>query len=581
MLKKKTKSAASFTPIRFGLLCVAILGCLGLLLVRVGWLQIISPDNLVKQEDMRSLREEPVAVERGMISDREGRPLAVSVPVSAIWIDPQTTMEKGGVGYGPRWQAMAEALHLNLGELAQRVQSHPHARFLYLARQINPEQAEWIDKLHLPGVYLRDESRRFYPAGHVAANLLGFTNVDNQGIEGVEKSFNAQLTGKPGRRLERKDKHGNVIENITEVPPVPAHNLQLSIDERLQALVYRELNNAVAFNKAESGSAVLVDVNTGEVLAMANSPSYNPNNLSGTPKEAMRNRTITDVFEPGSTVKPMVVMTALQRGVVRENSVLNTVPYRINGHEIKDVARYSELTLTGVLQKSSNVGVSKLALAMPSSALVDTYSRFGLGKATNLGLVGERSGLYPQKQRWSDIERATFSFGYGLMVTPLQLARVYATIGSYGIYRPLSITKVDPPVPGERVFPESLVRTVVHMMESVALPGGGGVKAAIKGYRIAIKTGTAKKVGPDGRYINKYIAYTAGVAPASHPRFALVVVINDPQAGKYYGGAVSAPVFGAIMGGVLRTMNIEPDALATGEKSEFVINQGEGTGGRS
>ena len=581
MLKKKTKSAASFTPIRFGLLCVAILGCLGLLLVRVGWLQIISPDNLVKQEDMRSLREEPVAVERGMISDREGRPLAVSVPVSAIWIDPQTTMEKGGVGYGPRWQAMAEALHLNLGELAQRVQSHPHARFLYLARQINPEQAEWIDKLHLPGVYLRDESRRFYPAGHVAANLLGFTNVDNQGIEGVEKSFNAQLTGKPGRRLVRKDKHGNVIENITEVPPVPAHNLQLSIDERLQALVYRELNNAVAFNKAESGSAVLVDVNTGEVLAMANSPSYNPNNFAGTAKDTMRNRAITDVFEPGSTVKPMVVMTALQRGIVNENTVLNTVPYRINGHEIKDVARYSELTLTGVLQKSSNVGVSKLALAMPSSALVDTYSRFGLGKATNLGLVGERSGLYPQKQRWSDIERATFSFGYGLMVTPLQLARVYATIGSYGIYRPLSITKVDPPVPGERVFPESLVRTVVHMMESVALPGGGGVKAAIKGYRIAIKTGTAKKVGPDGRYINKYIAYTAGVAPASHPRFALVVVINDPQAGKYYGGAVSAPVFGAIMGGVLRTMNIEPDALATGEKSEFVINQGEGTGGRS
>ena len=210
----------------------------------------------------------------------------------------------------------------------------------------------------------------------------------------------------------------------------------------------------------------------------------------------MRNRAITDVFEPGSTVKPMVVMTALQRGIVNENTVLNTVPYRINGHEIKDVARYSELTLTGVLQKSSNVGVSKLALAMPSSALVDTYSRFGLGKATNLGLVGERSGLYPQKQRWSDIERATFSFGYGLMVTPLQLARVYATIGSYGIYRPLSITKVDPPVPGERVFPESpLVRTVVHMMESVALPGGGGVKAAIKGYRIAIKTGTAKKSG--------------------------------------------------------------------------------------
>jgi len=295
----------------------------------------------------------------------------------------------------------------------------------------------------------------------------------------------------------------------------------------------------------------------------------------------MRNRAITDIFEPGSTVKPMVVMTALQRGVVKENSVLNTVPYRVNGHEIKDVARYNELTLTGVLQKSSNVGVSRLALAMPSSALVETYARFGLGKPTNLGLVGESSGLYPKKQRWSDIERATFSFGYGLMVTPLQLARVYATIGSYGINRPLSITKVDPPVAGQRVFDESLVKTVMHMMESVALPGGGGVKAAIKGYRIAIKTGTAKKVGPDGRYVNKYIAYTAGVAPASRPRFALVVVINDPQAGKYYGGAVSAPVFGAIMGGVLRTMNIEPDALPTNDKNELVTNRSEETSDRS
>ena len=276
------------------------------------------------------------------------------------------------------------------------------------------------------------------------------------------------------------------------------------------------------------------------------------------------------MFEPGSTVKPMVVMTALQRGVVTPRSVIKTVPYRINGHEISDVAWYDELTLTGILQKSSNVGVSRLALAMPASALTDTYSRFGLGKPANLGLVGESSGRFPQRKRWSDIDRATFSFGYGLMVTPLQLARVYATIGSFGIARPLSITRVDPPVAGERVFPEKTVRTVVNMMESVALPGGGGVKAAVRGYRIAIKTGTAKKVGVDGHYINKYIAYTAGVAPASKPRFALVVVINDPQGGKYYGGAISAPVFGSIMGGVLRTMNIEPDALPVNDPNQLV-----------
>jgi len=579
---KKPEDKASFVSWRFALLCGCILLALGGLLSRVAWLQVINPGKLVKEGDLRSLRVQAVPTSRGMISDRAGRPLAVSVPVNAIWADPKELHAGGGVTLDSRWKALSDALSIPLDQLAARVNANPKGRFVYLARQVNPAIGEYVKKLKLPGIHLREESRRYYPAGQVTSHLIGFTNIDGQGIEGIEKSFDKWLTGAPGERTVRKDRYGRVIEDISSVDSRAAHNLTLSIDERLQALVYRELNNAVAFNKAESGTAVLVDVNTGEVLAMANSPAYNPNNLTNTPKDLMRNRAITDIFEPGSTVKPMVVMTALQRGVVRENSVLNTVPYRVNGHEIKDVARYNELTLTGVLQKSSNVGVSRLALAMPSSALVETYARFGLGKPTNLGLVGESSGLYPKKQRWSDIERATFSFGYGLMVTPLQLARVYATIGSYGINRPLSITKVDPPVAGQRVFDESLVKTVMHMMESVALPGGGGVKAAIKGYRIAIKTGTAKKVGPDGRYVNKYIAYTAGVAPASQPRFALVVVINDPQAGKYYGGAVSAPVFGAIMGGVLRTMNIEPDALpTTNDRNELVTNRSEESSDRS
>ncbi|CAO95795.1 peptidoglycan glycosyltransferase FtsI [Erwinia tasmaniensis] len=578
---KRTEDQASFVSWRFALLCGCIfLGLVGLLL-RVAYLQVINPDRLVREGDMRSLRVQAIPTSRGMISDRAGRPLAVSVPVNAIWADPKELHDKGGITLDSRWKALSDALSIPLDQLAARVNANPNGRFVYLARQVNPAIGDYIRKLKLPGIFLREESRRYYPAGEVTSHLIGFTNIDGQGIEGVEKSFDKWLTGQPGERTVRKDRFGRVIEDISSVDSRAAHNLALSIDERLQAQVYRELNNAVAFNKAESGTAVLLDINTGEVLAMANSPAYNPNNLTGVTKDVMRNRAITDMFEPGSTVKPMVVMTALQRGVVHESSVLNTVPFRINGHEIRDVARYNELTLTGVLQKSSNVGVSRLALAMPSNALVDTYSRFGLGKATNLGLVGESSGLYPQKQRWADIERATFSFGYGLMVTPLQLARVYATLGSYGIYRPLSITKVDPPVAGERVFPEPLVRTVLHMMESVALPGGGGVKAAIKGYRIAIKTGTAKKVGPDGKFVNRYIAYTAGVAPASKPRFALVVVINDPQSGKYYGGAVSAPVFGAIMGGVLRTMNVEPDALPTIDKNEMVTNKNEALSGRS
>ncbi|WP_341266164.1 peptidoglycan glycosyltransferase FtsI [Morganella morganii] len=581
---KRPEEKASFISWRFALLCGGIGIALVALLTRVAYLQIINPDMLVKEGDMRSLRVQEIPTARGMISDRMGRPLAVSVPVNAVWADPKELADKGGVGDDTRWRALSEALNIPLEQVKSKVTANPKGRFVYLARQVNPTIGDYVKKLNLPGIYLQAESKRYYPSGSVTAHIIGVTNIDDEGIEGVEKSFDRWLTGVPGQRTVRKDRGGRVIEDTIARESQAGHNLTLSIDERLQALVYREISSAVALNKAESGTAILVDVNTREILAMANSPSYNPNNLQGTPKDAMRNRAITDIFEPGSTVKPLVVMTALNEKLIKPNDVMNTYPYRISGHEIKDVGRYAELTITGILQKSSNVGVSRLALAMPAQKLVDVYSRFGLGKPTNLGLVGESSGIYPSKKtRWSELERATFSFGYGLMVTPLQLARAYATIGSFGIYRPLSITKVDPPVPGTRVFPEPVMKTVVQMMESVALPGGGGTRAAIKGYRVAIKTGTAKKVGDDGKYVNRYIAYTAGVAPASRPRFALVVIINDPQGGKYYGGAISAPVFGAIMGGVLRTMNVEPDALTPEEQSdEVVINKPkEGTSGRS
>ena len=561
MKKKNDGDARNFTPVRFALLCVAILLSLGLLLGRVAWLQIVTPTSLVKQEDMRSLREVTIASPRGMITDREGRPLAVSVPVNAVWADPKTIISKGGVGYNERWQALARALHLSLSTLAERVNSNPGGRFIYLARQISPQQAEWVDDLNLPGINLREESRRFYPAGHVAANLIGFTNIDGQGIEGLEKSFNNQLMGKPGSRLVRKDKFGHVIENITEVTPVPAHQLQLSIDERLQTVTEDALDNAVTWNKAESGAAVLVNIATGEILSMASFPDFNPNNRDGAVLDDFRNRAISDTFEPGSTVKPLVIMTALQQGIVQPDSVIDTHPFYLDGHRIRDVGFYPELSLTGILQKSSDTGVSHLSLAMPVQKLLDTYKSFGFGDPTGLGLTGESSGLMPQRRYWSDLDRATFAFGYGLMVTPLQLAHVYATIGSFGIYRPLSITRIDPPVIGTRVMPEALVHQVELMMESVALPGGGGTKAAVRDYRVAVKTGTAKKIGDDGKYVDKYVAYTAGVAPASDPKFALVVVINNPQNGAYYGGAVSAPVFSQIMGDVLRLENVKPDGM--------------------
>lgn len=561
MKKKTSDPAGNFTPARFVLLCIAILGSLAFLLGRVAWLQIIKPDNLVKQEDMRSLREVAINAPRGMITDREGRPLAVSVPVQAVWADPKTVLAKGGVGFDDRWQALASALHISLSSLAARINSTPQGRFIYLVRQVDPSQAQWIDKLNLPGINLRDESRRFYPAGHVAANLLGFTNIDGQGIEGVEKSFNAQLTGKPGVRRVREDRYGHVIENLTEVSPIPAHNIQLSIDERLQTITEDALDNAVAWNKAESGAAVLINVQTGEILSMASFPDFNPNNREGATLNDFRNRAISDTFEPGSTVKPLVLMTALQQGLVQPDSVIDTHPYTLDGHRIRDVGYYPELSLTGILQKSSDTGVSRLSLAMPIQHLLDTYQGFGFGTSTGLGLTGESSGLLPQRKFWSQLDRATFAFGYGLMVTPLQLAHVYATIGSYGLERPLSITRIDPPVIGHQVMPEEIVHQVEHMMESVALPGGGGIKAAVRDYRVAIKTGTAKKIGDDGKYVDKYVAYTAGVAPASHPMFALAVVINDPQNGSYYGGAVSAPVFSQIMGDVLRIENVEPDGL--------------------
>lgn len=301
------------------------------------------------------------------------------------------------------------------------------------------------------------------------------------------------MTGKPGRRLVRKDKHGNVIENITEVPPVPAHNLQLSIDERLQTVTEDALDNAVRWNKAESGAAVLIKIDTGEILAMASYPDFNPNNRDSATLDDFRNRAISDTFEPGSTVKPLVIATALQQGIVQPDSVVDTHPFVLDGHRIRDVGYYPELSLTGILQKSSDTGVSHLSLAMPVQHLIDTYKAFGFGEPTGLGLTGESAGLMPHRRYWGQLDRATFAFGYGLMVTPLQLAHVYATIGGFGIARPLSITRIDPPVMGTRVMPESIVHSVEHMMESVALPGGGGTKAAVRDYRVAVKPARRRK----------------------------------------------------------------------------------------
>ncbi|ANF69978.1 cell division protein FtsI [[Haemophilus] ducreyi] len=457
-------------------------------------------------------------------------------------------------------EALAKANGEKYNNLMDRLYKAARQRFIYIARHRSENIAYYAQALKIDGMVLKAESRRFYPLAEEASQLIGFTDVDDQqGSEGLERSFNSLLVGKNGKQIIRKDARGNVIENIRDEKQYDPQDVMLSIDEELQSEVYKKIKAAVIANNAESGTAVLVDIKTGEILAMANAPSFNPNKRDSFRPELMRNRAITDTFEPGSTVKPLVVLTALQNGAAAVDEVLNTRPFVVNGHTIKDVAPRDQLSITGILQKSSNVGVSRLALRMPASALMDTYSKVGFGKDTGLGL-SEQKGSNGNRKRWSDIERATVAYGYGLNVTPLQLARAYVTLGSFGVYRPLSITKVDPPVLGERVLSEKVTRQVVQMMESVAQKGEGGHKAAVDGYRVAVKTGTARKL-ENGKYVEKYLAYTAGVAPASNPRFALVVLINEPKAGVYYGGSVSAPLFSSIMGYTLKARNIKPDNL--------------------
>lgn len=548
------------------------------LLARVGYLQLLNRPMLERQADQRSLRTTVIPADRGTIADRNGHPLALSVASKDVIADPFRVLQLHSDLNSPKWQYLAQALNMPLSQLQQTITSDPERRFVYLGRKIEQGIANDIAQLHLGGITLQHDDSRYYPMSDAAANLVGIVGTDNEGLTGIEKGFNTLLEGKPGMREYRQDGHGNVIGVLKEVPPQQPPTVNLSIDSFMQYVMYSRLRAGVMMNQADSGAAVLVDVNTGEILGMASYPSYNPNNYAGVQPKDMRNVAISDSFEPGSTVKPLVVMMALARKMVRPDSVLDTHPYMVNGHLIKDVGHWPALTITGVLQKSSDIAVSHMALAMPAQVLVDLYHSFGLGKPTDLGIGGESSGYFPlHRDRWADIERATFAFGYGLRVTPLQIAREYATIGALGIYRPLAITKVTPPVIGKRVMSQDVVQTVIHMMESDALPGGSGLSAAVPGYRLAIKTGTAEKLGTTGKYDGGYVNYTAGVAPASNPRVALVVMVNNPQAGKHFGGSVAGPIFGQIMGQVLNHMNIAPDALVPETPPETIINSGQKT----
>lgn len=527
---------------------------------RIAYIQIIEPDNLIKQGDMRSVRAKTLHSARGIISDRNGEPLAVSVPVEAVWADPVAIFKAGGLEDINRWYALADVLGLKRQDLIDKVNSNKDRRFIYLQRQVSPAMAHYIRELKLSGIGLKAESRRYYPAGEVSAHLVGVTGIDGHGLEGVERSYDKWLTGEAGKRIIRKDRYGRVVENISLEEREEGKPLELTIDQRIQAIAFRAIKQAVADYRATSGSAVILDVKTGAVLAMVNAPSYNPNNRADLQSAKMRNRVITDAFEPGSTVKPFVVLAALENGVANDKTVIDTGNgiMQIGGSRVRDTSKVGKADLTTILKKSSNIGVANLALEMPLEALLGMYSSVGFGEVSGLNLIGETQGIFPNRRRWSKFEIATLSFGYGLTITPLQLAHAYATLGNLGKYQPIHIIENNQQDLSKQVIDKENARKVLAMLETVTQPGGTATKAAVPGYRVAAKTGTSRKAIAGG-YGDEYFAYTAGVAPASDPRVALVVVVNEPQGDNYYGGSVAGPVFAEILKGTLQILNVAPD----------------------
>lgn len=547
------------------LVLVTLVGVSLLLVLRAVDLQVVRKDFLQGQGDARYLREVSDPAHRGMITDRYGEPLAISTPIDSVWADPQELIKARD-----QWPRLAKVLGIKRDAMKRLLASKREKEFVYLKRHVTPDLAEKVAALEIPGVSLSQEYKRFYPAGEVAAHIVGFANIDDEGQEGIELVFDDRLKGKPGIKRVIKDRFGRIVENVERVAePQSGENITLSIDRRLQYLAYRELKKAVKGNRADSGSLVMLDAHSGEVLAMVNQPSYNPNNRENLKTDHMRNRAITDVFEPGSTIKPFTIAAALESGRFSSNTSIDTHPgkLRIGRKTIHDFRDYGVIDVATVIQKSSNVGASKIALAIPPERLWNAFVSVGLGEETGSKFPGESAGLLTDYGSWQDIERATISYGYGLSVTTLQLARAYTALATNGRSLPVSFLPRDEAGINtlksvyEPVFSEKGLRAVRRMLESVVSEGGTGMHAAVSGYRIAGKTGTVRKSGSGGYIEDSYISIFAGMAPASDPRLVMVVVVNEPRGEQYYGGAVAAPVFSNVMAGALRMLDIPPDNL--------------------
>jgi cell division protein FtsI (penicillin-binding protein 3) len=535
-------------------------------------LQIMESDFLQGQGEARFLREVDLPTTRGVISDRNGEPLAVSTPVDSVWVNPKVLLQ-----VPERIDELAETLNTDADAMERKLTQRASREFVWLKRRVHPALSEAITALDIPGVHLKKEYRRFYPAGEVAAHLIGFTNIDDIGQEGLELAYNEWLEGTPGSKRVIKDRKGRTVEEIEIVrKPEPGKDLSLTIDRRLQYLAYRELKRTVLEHGAASGSVVLLDSATGEVLAMANQPSYNPNQLTAN-SDGRRNRAVTDVFEPGSVMKPFAVLSLLENERVAPATPVDTNPgyLYLSGYTIKDHRNYGLLDVTGIITKSSNVGISKLVLELEPELMWDTYTRVGFGEATGTGFPGESAGVLRNHRRWRPVEQATISYGYGMSVTALQLAQAFAVLADEGRLRQPSLVMgaANPPI---SVTDPRLARQVVDMLETVPTVEGTGKQARVANYRVAGKTGTSRKASAAG-YASRYIASFAGFAPASDPRLVVIAVVNDPSEGKFYGGDVAAPLFSNVMAGALRLMNIAPDDYeAAIARSEAAIARSEG-----
>lgn len=553
---------------RAGLLLAVLTACA----IGLGWravdLQLVDHSFLARQGDARFSRVLDIAAHRGTITDRYGEPLAVSTPVDSIWVNPsELALATDQI---PR---LAAALKLDRQDLERRITSNLEREFLYLARGQEPAEAARIKALGIPGVYTSREYRRYYPAGEVTGHLLGFTNVDDAGQEGLELAFDHWLAGEDGAKRVIQDRYGRIVQDVESIrPPRPGRDLVLSIDLRIQYLAYRELKAAVREQRARAGSVVVLDVSTGEVLAMVNQPAFNPNDREQMQAADYRNRAETDIFEPGSSIKPFWVAAGLAAGKYDPHSIIDTSPgfIKVGTKIFEDEHNLGAINIATVLAKSSNVGMAHLALSLAPQQVWTTLTRLGFGEVTTSGYPGESAGLLPPYAQWRPISIVTMSHGYGLSVTPLQLAHAYATVGSFGVARPVSFLAVDGPVAGERVLDARVCSELVGMLEQVVSLEGTAPLAAIPGYRVSGKTGTAWKAVPGGYSTDRYMAVFGGVAPATDPRLAAVVVLDEPNAGEHQGGQVSAPVFSRIVGGALRLLAVAPDEPVGAEQLQAI-----------